>query len=297
MKRTHKAYPSIIVIGIAATLFTACGSTKIKVPDVPPLALLQGDSYLYVAVPVKLQKDLTVNLIHSLMPSIPEATIQKLAVRCDTLYAGIGSADDDKRLEVSVKGDFPVLTVGTAFSEKNGWKHDFRTYNSGNLLPFATAIYSSEATGDVSLAFPTPSLLCVSPAIDNMMTRYAPMPETVEAWPGSSWLEDASGGMRFYISRPARAIPALNGTQFESLVDALYGSVTGDGEDVTLDFFLKIKAADTSKMGIATAALVTLLRISMAKAGVNISQSDDYTIKVAGMKMKSSGLATFLGAQ
>lgn len=293
MNKTHKMCLPIV---LAAVAFTACNSAKIKTPDVPPLALLQGDSLLYVTIPVKMQKSLTVNLIRSMIPSIPEKTAESLAVRCDTLYAGIGSGSDEKRLEVSVKGDFPPLTVNSALSEKNGWTRDFRKYNSNGILPFATAVYSSETMGDTSLAFPTSSILCVSRAIDTMMTRYAPMPETVEGWSGSDWLSDAAGGMRFYINRPARAITALKGTAMEELVEAVYGSVEGDGEDVTVDFFLKVKAVDTTKSSITTGALITLLRISMMKAGVQISQTDDYTIKVAGMKMKASALSSFLGA-
>lgn len=288
---------SIAAALLAASLFTACQSTKVKIPDVPPLALLQSDSLLYVAIPVKVQKDLAVTLIHSVMPSIPEATIEKLAVRCDTLYGGIGSDNEPSRLEIAVKGDFPLLTVGTAFSEKNGWAHELRTYDGGGLLPFATNIYSSESMGDMSLAFPTQSILCASRSIDTMMQRYAPMPEVVEAWPGSEWIGDSAGGMRFYVSRPVRAIKPLQGTPMENLVDAVYGSVEGDGEDVSIDFFLRIKANDASSSSIAASALVTLLRVSLMKAGINISQSDDYTVKVAGMKMKASALAGFLGAE
>lgn len=293
MKYTRK----ICLALLAAVIFTACQSAKLKIPDVPPLALLQEDSLLYVAIPVKLQKDLTVTLIQSMMPSIPKATIEKLAVRCDRLYAGIGCDNDSKRLEISVKGDFPALTVGTAFSEKNGWTHEFRTYSGGGLLPFATNIYSSESVGDMALAFPTSSLLCLSRSIDPMMQRYASMIETAPAWPGADWLSDSSGGMRFYVSRPVRAIRALKDTPMESLVEAIYGSVESEGEDVSLDFFLKIKTSDTGTSGLAAGAVVTLLRISLMKAGVSISQSDDYTIKVAGMKMKASALASFLGAQ
>lgn len=293
MKQTHKVCLALI----AATLFTACQSTKVKVPDVPPLALLQDDSLLYVAIPVKLQKELTVTLIKALLPSISESTIQSLAVRCDTLYGGIGSEDDAKRIEISVKGDFPMLTVGTAFSEKNGWAHEFRTYNGGGLLPFATNIYTSDAVGDMALAFPTSSMLCVSHSIDEMMQRYAPMSEAVPSWAGADWISDSAGGMRFYVKQPVRAIKALKDTPMENLVEAVYGSVEGAGEDITIDFFLKIKTNEAAASSIATGALVTLLRISLMKAGVNISQTDDYTIKVAGMKMKASALAGFLGAE
>lgn len=293
MKQTNKLCLAAV---FAALVFTACNSSKLKVPDVPPLALLQEDSLLYVAVPVKLQKNLTVNLIHSIMPSIPQKTIESLAVRCDTLYAGIGNDSDSKRLEVSVKGDFPPLAINNALSEKNGWTRELRKYDGGALLPFATSVYSSEATGDTAIAFPAQSILCVSRAIDTMLNRYAPMPETVNQWPGSDWLSDASGGMRFYICRPARAITALKGSPMESLVEAVYGSVTGDGEDISVDFFLKVKTPDSSNSSAVTSALITLLRISMMKAGVQISQSDDYTIKVAGMKMKAESLSAFLGA-
>lgn len=294
MKGKGKMYLFVVA---AAVLAVACKTNGAKTPNVPPLALLEGDSLVYVAIPVKLQKDLTVNLIHFMMPSIPESTIEKLAVKCDTLYAGIGSDSNAKQLEVSVKGDFPALTVATAFSKKNGWNSDFRKYDGGGVLPFATAVYSSESVKDVSLAFPSSSILCVSRDVDKMMTRYAPMPETVEGLPCASWLEDSAGGMRFYINQPARALPAIRGTQFESLVDALYGSVTGTGEDVSVDFFLKIKASDASSSNLLTGALVTLLSFSLKKAGVEVSKSDDYTIKVCGMKMKAEGLSSFLGVQ
>lgn len=298
--------------------FVSCQSAvQMQMPDVLPLALLSEDSSVYVAVPVQQKKDLSIKLMTTLIPSLSEDVAQQLATKCDMIYAGLATVQNPKRLEVVITGDFPRLAQNMAFSKKNGWQKQPRTYNSA-LLPFLATVYTTQALSGLELCFPCDKMLLVGTAVqstqssqtsqssvDDMLNKFCAFPQSTPDTKSFSWLEQAENkDVRFYVTKPGQYLRSLIGSPVEIGVEAIYGSIynrqtTKDTQETKVDFGVDFnvelkKLQIPERMSATMKAMISLLRLSLGMMGVNVQQIDDFNIKVQGLKVQENQLQNLL---
>ena len=154
-----------VIFGLVLiTLFflTGCASKKGRVSDTDYLSMLPEDADIYLHFPVQENSRFASQLITTFEPHMEAQDAQKLTKRFDTIYGAVKG----KEFSAVATGSFPKLGLGFALKEKNGWKKI-----KDSAIPVTGSFYQYRNL-PFQVAFPSSSLLMLSPQVDSLLTTY-----------------------------------------------------------------------------------------------------------------------------
>lgn len=271
------AFCAVLFVCLAVSL--GCKSSGGVQPEpVEPLALLDGDSSIYLSISASKNAALVSKLLCSRISGLSEKDARQIAERTDSLYAGLGTVKDRSRIQVVSDTSVPKIALNSALSKKNGWKKSAVTCGGFIFEKF------TQVSGGFELALSPSGIFCaaqdVAPLLQNCVLR-----TVAEDTPWNRWIGAETDEIRFYITKPGQYLRGLIG-QTVSGVDAVYGSLRRAEKNQSEIYLMSFYMHLADKRG--AAALRALLGLSFAMAGGSVSQTDDYTLMLSGVEVSVS---------
>ncbi len=242
---------AFIAIVSSVLFFAGCTSSKrASIPEIVPLALLDGECSLYVSIPVSEHRDFVSDMI-SKTTGLSSSDAKTVAGRITALYAGIGLESDSGHLEIAAPGSYPKIMLSIAFGGNSGWeKKSYTAVSSQEAIaagfPNKSDYYLNKSV-PYKLAFPTDKLLLVSPAVSPMIERYARRPDGSDM-ECASWINGQSGNdILFYSGKPGFLITGITGGMGENWFSKIYGRISKvkdskNGESYLLDCTMEVQS-------------------------------------------------------
>ena len=150
------------LILIVLFFLAGCTSQRGMVSETDYLSLLPEDADMYLRFPVQDNVHFASQLITTFEPQMEAQDAQKLTKRFDTIYGAVKG----KEFSAIATGSFPKLGLGFALKEKNGWKKI-----KDSAIPVTGSFYQYRNL-PFQVAFPSSSLLMLSPQVDSLLTTY-----------------------------------------------------------------------------------------------------------------------------
>ena len=149
---------------VLITLFflAGCTSQRGMVSDTDYVSLLPEDADMYLCFPVQDNVHFASQLITTFEPQMTAQDTQKLTKRFDTIYGAVKG----KSFSAVATGSFPKLGLGFALKEKNGWKKI-----KDSAIPVTGSYYQYQNL-PFQIAFPSSSLMVLSPQVDSLLNSY-----------------------------------------------------------------------------------------------------------------------------
>lgn len=270
-----------------ATGSTAAGSLFSLNMEINPLYILEDDSSVYLSMDAQKYSSLFNSVLSRIASNLSESDMTSLVGQMGTAYAGIGSEDDAGRLQAVVETSLTSMLLGTMLTEANGWESG--TYDIGGVLKLPT--YKNTTTG-YELSFvpvsTSDAVLCISKDVDTLLENYISLirgQEKAPAW--EDWLEQDPGDLCFYITRPVRYLASLIGQDTDFGAEALYGGIersTDSSDDAVYSLSFSVRLNETR----SATVLRSVLTLSSLLTGMEVEQSDDYTLSLSEIEISES---------
>lgn len=304
--------PAVLAVLVPLLVLAGCASQRGLVSQADYLALLPEDAEIYLRFPVQENLAFAHQLVSSFAPQMDEKDIQKLTKRFSAVY---GAVTGDGFSAVAT-GSFPRLGLSLALKEKNGWKK-VRDQD----IPVTQEYYQYQDL-PLQVAFPSSSVMMVSPRVDSLLASYQEQ-EGLEAPPYENPLasftpdyeERAAAGspaagtgsaavgesIDFYVSDVVSVVLPILGTGLPiSLpVDGLYGRFLPldgelDGHGGRLYSFAGYLVLSDPR---AMKPTLTALRLVSRGLGLGVEYSSlgESVVKLSGVTVSESDLGALLG--
>lgn len=289
---------------IALFFLAGCASQKGMVSDTDYISLLPEDADIYLRFPVQDNLDFASQLITTFEPQMEAQDAQKLTKRFDTIYGAVKG----KNFSAVATGSFPKLGLGFALKEKNGWKKV-----KDSAIPVTGSFYQYRNL-PFQVAFPSSSLLMLSPQVDSLLTTYQqqlegnfiaaenPLAQFVsdreQAFVENASSSDSSSAgtsIDFYIPDVvAVALPLMKVALPINLpLTNLYGSFIPQGHKEGQYAFVGYLGLSDPR---ALKPALTVLKLVTRGLGLDLTYSSlgESTIKISGITLSESVLGDLL---
>ncbi len=254
------------------------------------LSVLDQDSSLYVAVPVRYHREFVSSLI-STNTGLASNTASTIAGRIENLYLGIGCPEDSGRIQIAADGSFPSFAVGMALNKKNGWTKKTYTAESTpealdagwpNKFPYYTG-----SSFPYKVSFPTQKEMVVAKKIGTMLENYASRPDsTLLDYCAFVNLDgNPTRDILFYAGDPSRfaagLISEMAATWFVSADGKISRLQSGD-----YSLSARLHFADKNRKKVVVAL--------MSLAGIQVKDADDTAVFVSNIKVSKKQIESLV---
>ena len=283
---------STLTVFLLLSLFGCASGRGGSIPEISTLAVLDGDSDLYIAVPVKHHRELVVSLVSS-QTGLSEKNASLVAGRMGNLYLGLGCQLDSGRIQISSDGDFPSFAVDMALSEGNGWsKKNYVASSSDEALsagyPNQFRYYSGSGV-PYCVSFPTQHEMLVAKDIRPLLENYAlrRSPSELDYARVLNLDENKSNDILFYSSNPSRLASAIIGDMASSWFVHAEGKLRKSSSG---DYLLEadLVLGDRNRK--------TVVMTLMALAGIPVTSTGETSVYVSGIKINAKKIGGLLGS-
>ncbi|MCR4823191.1 MAG: hypothetical protein K5873_10015 [Treponema sp.] len=254
----------------SAVLLSSCKSSPDLAP-VEPLELLDGDSALYLSIPVQANSDFISSAI-SKIAGLTEGDSQKIAERLDMAFLSI---KNNGSFQFSASGNLPVKYAAMALNDKNGWQgglkggqvcYTHRQTSYQLCLPSSSnAFLSSDIAPMVDrfnrLAYAAFTEEDLSPEQKSSLAASAKVfSQTMDSRIYSYLHDNNSPDILMYAPDPSAFVKSFIGREINTNVDSLF-AVLSQYRGVKEQFNVKltVNLQDPRTVKATTALLKTLL--------------------------------------
>ncbi len=253
------------------------------------LAVLDQDSSLYVAVPVKYHTELVSSLI-SKNTGLASNTASTIAGRIENLYLGIGCPDDSSRIQIAADGSFPSFAVGMALSKGNGWSKKTYTAESTEALDAGwpnSFPYYTGTSFPYKISFPTQKEMVVAKKIGPMLENYASRLDStlLDYYSFVNLDGNTTRDILFYAGDPSRfaagLISEMAATWFVSADGKISRLQSGD-----YSLSARLHFADRNRKKVVVAL--------MSLAGIPVNDVDETAVFVSNIKVSKKQIESLV---
>ncbi len=277
--RVLELFVSFLVI--ICTL-TNCASSKKKLPEVEPIALLSDDAYLYLYVPVKAHESFLLDILEASSANISEKDARSVLNRIQSFYSCIGEKGNSSHIELIAEGSFPSVGVKNVFTKKKGWATQVYEANAGEtdskISSHKFTYYEPLDGKEIEVSFPSSSRCIISENAKPIFNKYLNA-QDIELSESNyaSWLQNKGDNILFYLVMPGQNLWKMFGLNISLSCNSISG---------------KLSSIDDSAYGVSV--LVTMpdkLSAFAAKRllpliGGKVKEIDELTLSVSGMQVQ-----------
>ena len=266
-------------------LLYSCASLP-KGVDVNPLDLLSGDASFYLRIPKKTDGELVERILRSSTQHISESDAKLISGRIDTIYAAISRTKTNTSIEAAVSGNIPRRTVQALLLKSAEWKPQ-TLIPEGSIRP-----YVYYASNGVSLAFPSPNIVCVAHDVKPMLSSF-----DAHAYGGSlshkvsdavfDWLDAAGSEIRFYAPNPLSFLTILTGTNLNLQLNYVKGAMITDSAHG--DQYLMSIEFDFNNKNVVRAG-EAMLALAFGLTNAQTTRNSPTNITVSGIRINKRQL-------
>ena len=294
---------------VLITLFflAGCASQRDMVSDTDYMSLLPEDAEIYLCFPVQDNPSIAGELVTAFAPQMEAQDIKKITKRFDKIYGAVKGKD----FFAVATGSFPKLGLGFALKEKNGWKKI-----KDSAIPVTGSFYQYKNL-PFQIAFPSSSLMMLSPQVDSLLNSYQQQLEGSAVIAENPLAQFVSEHEQAFAENSTSSDRSLTGTSIDLYVSDvvsiilpilktslpinlpftnLYGSFIpkrngGEGEDM-YSFVAYVGLTDSRVMK----ASLTTLKLVARGLGIELDYSSvgEETIKISGISLSQKDLGDLL---
>ena len=280
--------PSVYAAVFASLIIVLLGSCASlpKGAEVNPIDLLSGDASFYMRIPKKTDGELVERILRASAQHISESDAKLISGRIDTIYAAISRAKTSFSVEAAVSGNIPRRTAQALLLKSAQWKTETHIPER-SIRP-----YFYYAANGVSLAFPSPSIVCAANDVRPMLSSF-----DAHAYGGSishnvsdavyDWLNVSGSEIRFYAPNPLSFLTILTGTNLNLQLNYVKGAMTVDSahED---QYFMSIEF-DFNNKNIVRAG-EAMLALAFGLTNAQTTRNSPTNITVSGIRINKRQL-------
>ncbi len=284
----HKITKLAVSFAAAVCLFgvLSCKSSQFAENDVDPLALLDGDCFLYISIPVQTNKDFSVAAV-SKMAGLNASDSEQVVKRLSNVYVATNLIG---KTQLSAQGAFPQGFLKLALTEKNGW----------TLVPYENRTYYTREKLRLQLSVPSSSVCCVSNDIPAMLDRFNQLalpasdaqvePMRIDEKTVKILTQNKNGEICFYAPVAKNFLRKFLGTEITFGVQSLSGVLTQLPNSKSFGLKLVIELSDPRMVKAACAAL----KFALFPVPAKIMQTGTAQITVSDYTFDWSELLSYM---
>ena len=276
---------AVVFASLILVILGSCASLP-KGAEVNPLDLLSGGAAFYMRIPKKTDGELVERILRSSAEHISESDAKLITGRIDTIYAALTRTKTSFSVEAAVSGNIPRRTAGALLLKSAQWKIETHIPER-SIRPY---IYYA-STG-VSLAFPSPSIVCAANDVRPMLSAF-----DAHAYGGSlshnvsdavfDWLNVSGSEIRFYAPNPLSFLTILTGTNLNLQLNYVKGAMISDSAHE--DQYLMSIEFDFNNKNVVRAG-EAMLALAFGLTNAQTTRNSPTNITVSGIRINKRQL-------
>lgn len=302
MKKFFKGAVIFLTVLFLTSTFFSCQSTPNPRKDIGVLDVLDGQSAVFLYVPVKTHEKFLKSAIKSFSPDIKDGTCDLIIGRTNEIAVCIGNVSSGEKkspvLQFSAKGSYPEFALKSVFKEQKGWMKKVFNGVNGDYDYFES---KNPATLELKAAFPGTFAL-LGNDVENEIAAYdlesSDFSENKTApynWDESVYkylLSGKNNDIMFYAQDPSIATKAFFGKSIKLGMKSIFGrfyehSKSSDNSKFGIDVYIELSDARTMK------AATALIKLAIFPVAARISAFDSTHILIQDLVVDYSTLLGF----
>ncbi len=259
-----KKHSFIFTLACISSLFFGCKTVeKQTLTTVDPLSLIDSDNSFYIAIPTKVDTELSFNILKNNLKNVSESDIKTITQKIDKVYLGLNREKNVNIIQGALEADIPVKYIPKILTQKNGWSNKNFVPENGNNL------YKIYDYNSLSVSFPSNNIVCLGRNIEHMLSEYdkihfIPAEESLNKQYSQikddlyKYLKGADNEIRFYASNPQSYLTMFMGTSLDLKLIDVSGAFKIDPDypdQYLLDFAFAFKSSSFLTRGKALLSL------------------------------------------